>query len=489
MAFILSAVICVWSVMSNSDKISTTAKNNKGVVNMFVSSDQLRCDFSEAMSLMYQQEVPLYGSLLQLVAGINNDVLTTRSDIKNQRLHTSNLERLSTERHGAIRLGKASELVLIRRLFAVMGMYPVGYYDLSVAGIPVHSTAFRPLSASALSANPFRVFTSLLRLELIEDQKLRQEIDAILATRTIFSPQLLSLLETIESAKGVLPEQKEQLITQAIDVFRWHHQANVDLLLYEQLHNTHRLIADVVSFKGPHINHLTPSTLDIDSVQQAMLNNGIAPKAVVEGPPKRRCPILLRQTSFKALQETVQFPCASGWQQGSHTARFGEIEQRGIALTSKGQQYYDQLLAQVREYITPNADGSNAQQYMSVLERVFLAFPDTYTELRAKELAYFHYSICVDVNHKVVGKAMSLEQLIDSQLVRFDPIIYEDFLPVSAAGIFQSNLGNNTPAALLNSGNQTAFEVALQAGVADVFTLYSAQQQDSIDHCLAFFNT
>jgi uncharacterized glyoxalase superfamily metalloenzyme YdcJ len=26
--------------------------------------------------------------------------------------------------------------------------------------------------------------------------------------------------------------------------------------------------------------------------------------------------------------------------------------------------------------------------------------------------------------------------------VRFDPVIYEDFLPVSAAGIFQSNLGS-----------------------------------------------
>ena len=45
----------------------------------------------------------------------------------------------------------------------------MGYYDLSVAGVPVHSTAFRPVTDAALLANPFRVFTSLLRLELVDD--------------------------------------------------------------------------------------------------------------------------------------------------------------------------------------------------------------------------------------------------------------------------------------------------------------------------------
>ncbi len=73
----------------------------------------------------------------------------------------------------------------MRRAFAVMGMHPVGYYDLSVAGVPVHSTAFRPVDDAALNANPFRVFTSLLRLELIEDEALRAEAETILSTRQI----------------------------------------------------------------------------------------------------------------------------------------------------------------------------------------------------------------------------------------------------------------------------------------------------------------
>jgi uncharacterized glyoxalase superfamily metalloenzyme YdcJ len=65
-----------------------------------------------------------------------------------------------------------------------------------------------------------------------------------------------------------------------------------------------------------------------------MPEESIAPKAIIEGPPTRRCPILLRQTSFKALEEAVSFKNTDGnWYSGSHTARFGEIEQRGIALT------------------------------------------------------------------------------------------------------------------------------------------------------------
>ncbi len=36
------------------------------------------------------------------------------------------------------------------------------YYDLSQAGVPVHSTAFRPID-ELRSRNPFRMFTSLLR--------------------------------------------------------------------------------------------------------------------------------------------------------------------------------------------------------------------------------------------------------------------------------------------------------------------------------------
>jgi uncharacterized glyoxalase superfamily metalloenzyme YdcJ len=65
-------------------------------------------------------------------------------------------------------VGTAEELATLRRMFAIMGMYPVSYYDLSQAGVPVHPRRFvhRRCRAGAQSVS---VFTSLLR-ELIENR-------------------------------------------------------------------------------------------------------------------------------------------------------------------------------------------------------------------------------------------------------------------------------------------------------------------------------
>ena len=106
---------------------------------------------------------------MELVEDVNVDTLAAKPALKTELEQHGELTRLSEERHGAIRLGTAAELKTMGRLFAVMGMYPVNYYDLTVADIPVHSTAFRPLDDDALKQNPFRVFTSLLRTDLMDD--------------------------------------------------------------------------------------------------------------------------------------------------------------------------------------------------------------------------------------------------------------------------------------------------------------------------------
>jgi uncharacterized glyoxalase superfamily metalloenzyme YdcJ len=453
----------------------------------FVATSDLRARFCAAMSRMYRDEVPAYGTLVELVGDINAAVLEDDAVLAGELGATDGVGRISAERHGAIRLGTAEELATMRRIFAVMGMYPVGYYDLTAAGIPVHSTAFRPLEHEALAANPFRVFTSLLRLDLIEDAALRTEAEAILARREIFTQEALRLLDQAERAGGLGEEDAAAFIAAVLETFRWHPRACVDRDTYRRLHDAHRLIADVVSFRGPHINHLTPRTLDIDAAQAAMPARGITPKAVVEGPPKRRCPILLRQTSFKALEEPVAFPDGcGGFVDGHHTARFGEIEQRGAALTKKGRARYDELLAAARAGVTPAADGSNAHTYMDHLERTFADFPDSHAALRSEGLAYFHYSLTEAGEAAAAAGVVEgdLEDLIERGLIRFDPIVYEDFLPVSAAGIFQSNLGDGAGSAIAADANRAAFEAALGAPPADEFALYAEREAASIRACL-----
>ena len=482
----------------------------------FINSDDIRHNFSIAMSEMYQKEVPLYGDLIDLVSEVNTEVLNKQPEIREQLEHTGEIDRLGMERHGAIRLGTAAELSMMRRLFAVMGMYPVGYYDLAPAGVPVHSTAFRAIDTQSLNKSPFRVFTSLLRLDLIDDEALKQEAIAALDKRTIFTDNVINLIKRFEEQGGLTAEDAKQFVKEALETFRWHDNTSVSKGLYQQLLSQHGLIADVVGFKGPHINHLTPRTLDIDAVQAGMQAKGIPPKAIIEGPPRRKCPILLRQTSFKALEEAVSFKNPKGgYETGQHTARFGEIEQRGAALTSKGRALYDQLLSQARRQlaVTPNAD--NASEYYQVLESAFAAFPDDYQTLHDEGLAYFYYqAVDSDTDNAPTLDSIDVENVNDSLskqvvtdlleqgMIRLEPIVYEDFLPVSAAGIFQSNLHDDSTNDSANGNenggkqskgevhtNKEAFENALGAQVYDELELYQTLQAQSLKACLANLNS
>lgn len=372
--------------------------------------DHLRANFSQSLSDMYRAEVPAYGTLIDIVGRINAEHEGIRSD---------------GERHGAIRLGTAEELSLIRRVFAVLGLHPVGYYDLSVAGLPVHSTAFRPITAEGFNISPFRMFTSLLRLDMLPDE-LQKITQTALEARSIFSDTGHKLLEKAEGNGGLDANDGAVFIREAVGIFAWRKQAHVDLATYKALLTEHPLIADIVSFQGPHMNHLTPRVADIDAAQKMMGDEGLEIKDTIEGPPRRNVPILLRQTAFKALSEPVEFKTNTGWETAHHTARFGEIEQRGAALTPKGRALYDACLAQ----------------------KDFSRFPDTKDELQAQNLAYFDKTSM--------------------------PLTYEDFLPVSAAGIFKSNLREaETTTAKIGTGNQLAFEAALGRPVINMFDLYA----------------
>lgn len=389
---------------------------------IFITPSELRQKFSDALSNMYRQEIPAYGTLLDIVAEVNQGVDPSQA---------VDAARLGQERHGAIRVGTPRDLTILADAFAFLGMEPVGYYDLSVAGLPIHSTAFRPISTQGLAKSPFRMFTSLLRPELIDDASLRAEAETILNARDIFAPELIEHLKKAKSSGQVETKDAASFVSAFLETFKWHDKANVPLATYEKLKNHHPLIADIVSFKGPHINHLTPRTLDIDIAQSVMRERGLQAKDNIEGPPKRKCPILLRQTAFKALSEDISFSIKGEWETGTHTARFGEIEQRGAALTPKGRALYDNCLA----------------------AKDFSGFPDDWDNLKQQNLAYFRQTE-----------------------TGFEPLTYEDFLPVSAAGIFRSNLGEDGEAkALSASSNQNEFEQALGRPVHDMFALYKAE--------------
>ncbi|CEI66035.1 hypothetical protein FVEN_g4554 [Fusarium venenatum] len=429
-----------------------------------ISPDAVRAMFASALSSMYRREVPQYGTLLKLVSDINHK--------KHQQIEP----RIEVERHGAIRLGTPEELSMMRRLFSVMGMHPVGYYDLTVASLPVHATCFRPLTQEALAYNPFRVFTSLLRLELIEDEDLRSKASEILSKRCIFTPRCVELIEQFELQGSFSEAIAEEFIKEALETFRWHKTSTVDLKTYKALRKAHPLISDVVCFKGPHINHLTPRVLDIETAQIEMLRYGLQAKDAIEGPPPRLCPILLRQTSFLAIDEAIAF--SEGEETGgSHKARFGKIEQRGMALTPKGRQLYDDLINEWRETVSKLTEVESKEKHLA---KIFERFPDNMETLRTEKLAYFAYK---PVQSATKTPEADIDALVSSGAVVVEPITYEDFLPVSAAGIFHSNLGGDGGMRHTVGADKGSFEKNLGCAVKKEFDLYSEMQEASIREC------
>lgn len=216
-----------------------------------------------------------------------------------------------------------------------------------------------------------------------------------------------------------------------------------------------------------------------------LIMRSIESKHVIEGPPNRQCPILLRQTSFQAVQEPIYFPdprTADGKVVGFHRARFGEIEQRGVALTPAGLELYQRLMeAAERELAGRSVDNATRQQ---VLQKHFEAFPDTWEDLRARRLAYFRYVRSTRATRRpsmLEGTPQPIDTLIDQGIIRVEPIIYEDFLPASAAGIFHSNLGDLKNLTIRQGGpDREAFEEALGVKVLDGDALYQAQQLESM---------
>jgi uncharacterized glyoxalase superfamily metalloenzyme YdcJ len=225
---------------------------------------------------------------------------------------------------------------------------------------------------------------------------------------------------------------------------------------------------------------LTPRTLEIDEAQRRMPLHGISAKESIEGPPARLHPILLRQTSFKALSEAIRFPEDDGGAvDGTHTARFGEIEQRGAALTEKGRALYDRLLAAARSDLQMRKQEGATADYAEILTSRFVEFPDNLEEMRKQKLAFFRY---VAANADAIAQpGAALEELLRSGAVRAEPLTYEDFLPVSAAGIFQSNLGSRVNENYDAKSSRMAFEAAIGCPLLDELELYAEIERASLD--------
>ncbi|MBC9724242.1 VOC family protein [Streptomyces sp. TRM68367] len=448
-----------------------------------ISQWQLRAAFAARLSEMYGREVPAYTTLVDVSREVNEDVLRARG-ADAERL--GSIGRVTAERHGAIRVGTPGELAQVARVFGALGMRPVGFYDLreaAASAVPVVSTAFRPVDGEELARNPFRVFTSLLTPAdpRFFDDGLRSRLETFLASRQLFPPQLLALADRAEAERELPDEDAERFLQLAVAAFELSGEP-VDRAWYETLERISAVAADIGGVRSTHINHLTPRVLDIDELYRRMTDRGIEMIDTIQGPPAWKGPdVLLRQTSFRALAEprAMREPDGSVVS-GALRVRFGEVEARGIALTREGRARYDRLLTLVDQRATGRPPADRQEIARSVWEE---HLPGTEQELAAQGLAYFTYHVAPDRPRDGGAPPARLDELVAQGWVRAEPVVYEDFLPRSAAGIFQSNLSGEGSRHHDQQG--TAYDAEWLSGaigreVQDPFTLYARQQDASL---------
>jgi uncharacterized glyoxalase superfamily metalloenzyme YdcJ len=210
-------------------------------------------------------------------------------------------------------------------------------------------------------------------------------------------------------------------------------------------------------------------------------------KDFTEG-PAGDTPILLRQDAYKALTEPVTFIAADGSEiKTVHTARFGEIEQRFYATTPAGRKLYDQCLA-ASELLPQKMPGvkRDSAEYLKAYANCFAPFPKTLRELLQKGLVHGKYTATEKgraAKNDATKLSPDLWQLIDQGYVQYEGLRYEDFLPVSAAGIFASNLGQygtESTAAEKPVYTQAQLENIMGKQIIDTAVLYRALEATTL---------
>lgn len=208
-------------------------------------------------------------------------------------------------------------------------------------------------------------------------------------------------------------------------------------------------------------------------------------KDFTEG-PSEDTPVLLRQDAYKALTEPVTFTNPDGATvQTTHTARFGEIEQRFYATTPKGRELYDRCLAiadaaREKDASLPKRD---FDAYEKLYAAPFAPFPKTLDGLVEQGLVRARYaSTAKGISARGSIKTTDMFELVKLGYVRMEGLRYEDFLPVSAAGIFASNLnqyGTKSTAATKPTYTKAMLEEILGRPIIDTDSAYRGLEAES----------
>ncbi len=235
---------------------------------------------------MYAGEVPAYATLVEVSGQVNADYVARHRDAE----RFGSLQRVTAERHGAIRVGSPAELAAVADLFAAFGMLPVGYYDLRCARRRPSRWCRPPFGPSTQTSWRTTRFGCSPRcsppgIRASSTADLRTRVETFLARRQLFDPALLARARIIAAEGGCDADEAQAFVAAAVAAFALSREP-IDKSWYDELSRVSAVAADIAGVSSTHINHLTPRVLDIDDLYRRMTERGITMIDAIQGPPR-----------------------------------------------------------------------------------------------------------------------------------------------------------------------------------------------------------
>lgn len=434
----------------------------------FARPSWIRSEIVRRILASFAAAMPIYEQMIAVARDIN------------ARAGEREAQRLGRIMHGAIRCATDDELRTIADLFALMGNYPVNYYDLREK-VSVESTAFRPTSVEEIEQNGFRIFCSRLSLECTPPEH-REYVQSIIARRHLFDDELRGLIEVGQAQGGLTEPQAERFVQACVKLFTRPEEALISRTEFAQLNAINKVACQILVSNSLALNHLTPSVASVPAAHEEMLRRGIKTIPVWQGPVGKD--VILRQTSCLAPPVALKFPNGDGtYEVADYQETFVEFEERLQALTPKGRELFEALFDNGKNALRlKERDPGYAEHYYQVMEDALASFPSDPRELWKQGLAYFVFEVKQRPQSLPSGSSdQVMDELLDAGVIRLVPQQYEDFFGPAATNIFNSNIGleDVTNVGVAKPDSQTAFENALGCEVVNMYDYYDEIQQAS----------
>lgn len=436
----------------------------------WVESDEIRLKYVQMISDLFHSRYSVYGVVFDIVRDVNNMALIQNASLYDEMVKKGQKQTFSQELSAHYILFNPGDLGIIRRIFAVMGLYPVGFYNLDLNGKSLASTLFKPLNKIALKQQPFRITVSLANQSF--DNECEQH--NVPKNRLDLSEKFLGLLQKFEKYSALNELDVHYFIQELQENL---HKPDYDMQCCEQrpFRSSMNQIRESIMIRSTSL-----ACLNLPKVIEELKHFDLYAIDDLDGPSDRKHPLLFNKMNINLRSKHPDHQKSDSDNQNIPVFTI-QLEQRGLALTAKGHQFFKSILSNLKSRLEPRTRLSLVQK-RKLMNQVFKRFPDSSYSLYRKGLAYFTFSVNpeIEIIDDRYWTEEDLPRLIRSKRILLTPLIFEDIY--SSYSVHASSSFDFVE-------EKKSFEAYLGTCIHDEMRYYVLCQEQSLQTCLAILNS